>query len=214
MKASDVIDICNAYLTARANGDLQPNQAKLAEQAEILIRASGKTGIDAIIDEATGYEHFKRAHDLQERFAAYLRDGYREWTLAFDKEFFMQLYKLEGQKPPIPQRKYPKRFGRYIMRYIYDTLDPDIADWLRENNPNPEGQEHHHQKFNPFGYKRLTDHLMSVIGIMKASPTMERFKENLALAFPNARTQRMARLQQAKAERGVNPNQGVLFKIL
>lgn len=94
--------------------------------------------------------------------------------------------------------KYPYRFGKYVMQFVYDTLDPDIADFLRKNNPNPGGHKHHHQLFNEVGYKDLMGHLMSVLGIMKASANMDRFKENIATAFPNARTQRRARLEAAK----------------
>lgn len=196
--ASDLVDICNAYLQARAAGALLPQQAKLAEQAEMFISACAKTGIDAIVDEATGYQHFRRANELQEKFNRYLQEEYREWTLTFPRQFFMQLYKLEGMTPPVKVRAYPIRFGKYVMNFIYDTLDPDIADRLRETNPNPGGKRHHHQLFNDFGYNNLQQHVMAVIGIMKASINMERFKENIAVAFPNARTRRAIRLQSQK----------------
>lgn len=196
--ASDIIDICNAYLKARQAGALHPQQAKIAEQCEMFISACAKTGIDAIIDEATGYQYYRNAEALQEKFKAYLQDEYREWTLSFPRQFFMQLYRLERKNPPTKMTKYPFRFGKYVMQFVYDTLDPDIADYLRKNNPNPGGHKHHHQLFNELGYKDLMGHLMSVLGIMKASSDMDKFKENLATAFPNARTQRRARLEAAK----------------
>lgn len=198
--ASDIVNICNAYLKARLAGALHPQQAKMAEQCEMFISACAKTGIDAIIDEATGYQYYRNAEALQEKFKAYLQDEYREWTLSFPRQFFMQLYRLEHKNPPTKLAKYPIRFGKYVMQFVYDTLDPDIADYLRENNPNPGGHKHHHQLFNDLGYKDLVGHLMSVIGIMKASTNMDRFRENLATAFPNTRTQRRARLESAKAK--------------
>lgn len=203
LEASDVVDICKAYLIARQNGTLHPQQAKLAEQSELFITACAKTGIDAIVDEATGYQHFRRANELQEKFQAYLQDEYREWTLTFPRQFFMQLYKLEGIVPPVPIQSFPKRFGKYVMRFVYDTLDPDIADYLRENNPEPGGKKHHHQLFNDFGYGNLQQHVMSVLGIMKASINLERFKENLAIAFPNARTQGAIRLKKQKEKKAI-----------
>lgn len=216
--ASDIVDICNAYLKARLAGALHPQQAKMAEQCEIFISACAKTGIDAIIDEATGYQYYRNAESLQEKFKAYLQDEYREWTLSFPRQFFMQLYRLEHKNPPTKLAKYPLRFGKYVMQFVYDTLDPDIADYLRENNPNPGGHKHHHQLFNDLGYKDLMGHLMSVIGIMKASTDMDRFKENLANAFPNARTQRRARLESAKTENvhqsHVDATEQLLFEIL
>lgn len=186
--ASDVVDICNSYLKARLAGALQVNQSKIAEQCEIFISACAKTGIDAVIDEATGYQYYRQANSLQEKFSAFLQEEYREWTLTFPRQFFMQLYKLEGIKPPVPLAKFPKRFGKYVMQFVYDTLDPDIADYLRKNNQDPGGKKHHHQLFSDFGYNSLSQHILSILGIMKASPNMERFKENIAIAYPNART--------------------------
>lgn len=200
IRASDVIDICNTYLKARKLGILTPSQSKLAEQSEIFISASAKTGIDAVIDEATGYEYFKKAGDLQSKFKAYLTDGYREWTKTFPKEFFMHMYRLEGNPIPINDEPYPIRFGKYVMQFVYDTLDPDIADYLRDNNPSPSGKKHHHQMFSEYGYKELTDHLLSVMGIIKASPNMDRFKENIAFAFPNTRTQQRAKKAKDRLE--------------
>lgn len=212
--ASDIVDICNAYLKARLAGALHPQQAKMAEQCEIFISACAKTGIDAIIDEATGYQHYRNAEALQEKFKAYLQDEYREWTLSFPRQFFMQLYRLEHKNPPTRLVNYPLRFGKYVMQFVYDTLDPDIADFLRQNNPNPGGHKHHHQLFNDLGYKDLMGHLMSVIGIMKASTNMDRFRENLATAFPNTRTQRRARLESAKAIRIEHKNPEVREQLL
>lgn len=218
IEASDVIDICKAYLTARQNGTLHPQQAKLAEQAEMFITACAKTGIDAIIDEATGYEYFKKAHSLQEKFKAYLQEEYREWTHTFPRQFFMQLYRLEGKVPPITHQPYPKRFGKYVMHFVYDTLDPDISDYLRKNNPEPQGIKHHHQLFNEFGYNNLQQHLMSVLGIMKASINLDRFNENISIAFPNTKTRRAVRLNKIKVEENIKekrkPHQTSLFEYL
>lgn len=218
IRSSDVIDICNTYLKARQLGVLATNQAKLAEQSEIFISASAKTGIDAVIDEVTGYQYFRKADELQSKLDAYITEGYREWTRTFPKEFFMHLYRLEGQAIPLNDTYYPQRFGKYVMQFVYDTLDPEVADYLRENNPKPQGKRHHHQKLNESGYKLLTDHLLSVMGIIKASPDMDRFKESLAFAFPNARTQKIARqaknrLAQPKLNLTFTPTSGMVTQL-
>jgi hypothetical protein len=201
IRANDVIDICNAYLKARQAGVLTHNQYKLAEQSEIFISASAKTGIEAVVDEATGYQYFRKADELQSKLDAHIQEGYREWTKTFPEQFFMHLYRLEGQPLPLHEKYYPQRFGKYVMQFVYDTLDPDIADYLRTNNPKPQGIKHHHQKFTDYGYKVLTDHLMSIIGVMKASPNMDKFKENIAFAYPNARTQQRARQSKLRTLR-------------
>lgn len=201
-EADDVIAICEAYLKARETGTIRPMQLKLAERAEVIIRACAKTGLVALIDEATGFQEVRDAEDLQVRIRAYLSDSINEWTKTFPNEFFEQFYRLEGRAVPVPRKPYPKRFGRYVMQFVYDTLDPGIADWLRENNPNPTWDEHHHQWFNKeFGYPKLKFHLMEVMGIQKASSTMERFKENIVRAYADARENRRNRLKQAQQER-------------
>ena len=60
VKASTVIDICNAYIKSHQLGLLQHSQIKLAIQSQVFVSACAKVGIDAIIDEATGYEYFKK----------------------------------------------------------------------------------------------------------------------------------------------------------
>lgn len=129
-EGTDIIDICNAYLRAREAKQLGPTQLHLAQQAEIFIRACAKVGIDALIDEATGYQAIRDADELQVKLKIFIAEELREWTKTFPSEFFMLLYKLEGLKPPQPIRTYPKRFGRHVMRFVYDTMDPDIADWF------------------------------------------------------------------------------------
>jgi hypothetical protein len=193
-EATDIIDICEGYLQARTAGTLHPSQHELAAKAEMFIRASAKVGIEALIDEATGYQAVRDADELQVKLKAYLAEALNEWTKTFPKEFFGQLFRLEGRRAPVPPKPYPLRFGRYVMRYVYDTMDPDVADWLRENNPKPAGQKHHFQWLTKdFGYEKLSRHLMSVLGIMKASTSMESFKENINRAFPEARAKRRSK---------------------
>lgn len=198
-EAEDVIAICEGYLKAREQGTIAESQKGLAERAEIFIRACAKVGIVALIDEATGYQAVRDADELQVKLAAYIAKDLNEWTKTFPTEFFEHLYRLEGMYPPIPPKPYPQRFGRYVMAFIYDTLDQDVSDWLRRNNPNPQGQRHHHQWLTrSFGYVKLTDHLNEVIGIMKASPTMESFRENLTRAYSKVREKRRERNRQEK----------------
>ena len=200
-KSGDIMDIFNGYIKAREAGSILPSQAHLAEKAEWFKNAYSKLGLDAHIDEATKYQDFRDSMDLQTRINIYLQEEYREWTRTFPRVFFDQLYKLEGIPVPIGNKPYPKRFGKYVMQFVYDTLDPKLADYLRTIEVKPEGSTHYWQLFNDFGYKKLTDHLMSVLGIMKASPTKERFVENIRIAFPFNQSNRVKRLRANKEKR-------------
>jgi hypothetical protein len=203
-EAEDVIAICDAYLKAREKNALHPTQEHLAQQAEIFIRACAKVGLVALIDEATGFQAVRDDNELQVKLAAYISKEMNEWVKTFPVDFFNQLYRLEGHKPPLAATPYPMRFGKYVMQFVYDTLDPDVADWLRANNPNPEGQRHHHQWLSKeYGQQKLQRHLMEVLGIMKASPSMDAFKDNIARAFADAHERRRVRLEQMRREKAI-----------
>ena len=62
-EATGLIEICDTYLQAKDQGLLKKSQYKLARQSQIVIRASAKVGIIALIDEATGYDKFKRKQE-------------------------------------------------------------------------------------------------------------------------------------------------------
>jgi hypothetical protein len=51
----------------RKDKKLPTRQAKIAERAKILLGAFAKTGINALIDEATGYQYEREKNALQKR---------------------------------------------------------------------------------------------------------------------------------------------------
>lgn len=53
-EAITLIEVCDALIQARNDDLLDPSQAFLAVQAEIIVRSAAKVGIVALIDEATG----------------------------------------------------------------------------------------------------------------------------------------------------------------
>jgi hypothetical protein len=62
-EAEDLIDICNMYIDANNAGALYKQQLPLAKQAQIIVNAFAKTGVIAVVDEATGYQNIaKKMH--------------------------------------------------------------------------------------------------------------------------------------------------------
>lgn len=62
--AIDIVDFLDMYLQARKDKKLLSTQYHLAEQAEQIMRSLTKTGIIALIDEATGYEKIRETGEL------------------------------------------------------------------------------------------------------------------------------------------------------
>lgn len=179
--AEVLVDICELYLDARAQGKLHPRQQKLADMAEIIMRACAKIGIIALIDEATGYQDVRAKRDLQLKLQAFIADDMQEWARMFPDEFWVQLARLEGIKYSARHR--PLRWGKYVMAFVYDAIDPDIGRELREKNPNPRFRKNHHQWLREFGRERVNNQIQQVIAIMKLCDDMDDFKSKFARVF-------------------------------
>jgi hypothetical protein len=59
IEASLIPDICEVFLKARDAGELTDHQKKFAAVAELMMRGLAKTGIIALVDEATGFQHYR-----------------------------------------------------------------------------------------------------------------------------------------------------------
>jgi hypothetical protein len=84
-----LIEVCDAIWEARKQGKLTKTQEFLGVQAEIIMRASAKIGIIALIDEATGFILDKRREQYRELFQEFIREEFRTWKEEFPNEFFV-----------------------------------------------------------------------------------------------------------------------------
>src|SRR5207249_2655518 len=180
-EATTLIEICEKYLEAREQDLLKGSQLKLAIQAEIIIRASAKVGIIALVDEATGYQKVRAENALRLKLQAFIADDLQEWARKFPDEFWYELARLEGVR--YSPRSRPLRWGKYIMAFVYDAIDKDVGKELRKKNPNPQHGRNHHQWLKEFGKDKLIGQIQSVITIMKLCDNMDDFRKKFDRVF-------------------------------
>jgi hypothetical protein len=182
-EATLLLDICDAYLRAREDGVLTGVQVDVAKQAEIITRACAKVGIIALIDEATGYQTFRKKQELQLKLQAFIAEDLQEWALMFPQEFWFELARLEGVH--YSPRSRPLRWGKYIMAFVYDAVDGngEVGKHLRQINPEPHHRKNHHQWLKEFGRSKVHDQIQKVVTIMKLCDDMEDFKQKFARVF-------------------------------
>lgn len=180
-EADALIEICDMYLSARDLKLLKPTQLRLAEMAEIIVRACAKVGIIALVDEATGYQKVRAKQALQLKLQAYIADEMGEWARMFPTEFWVELARLEGIEYS-PQHR-PLRWGKYVMAFVYDAVDPDVGKELRRRNPDPKFRQNHHQWLQDLGRERVNNQVQQVIAIMKLCVDVEDFKAKFAKVF-------------------------------
>jgi hypothetical protein len=186
-EATLLIEICEAYLQAREDDKLRPNQDHIARAADLIVRACARVGIEALIDEATGYQEVRAKNALQVKLQLFIAEQMGEWAKRFPDEFWVQLARLEGVK--YSGRKRPWRWGKYVMRFVYQAIDPDVSKQLADINPDPSKGHNHHQHLTAFGQKELNDHLQQVIAVMRLCNDMEDFKRKFPRAFPKGPVQ-------------------------
>lgn len=189
MTASAFIDICRAYSRARDTGALATeSQAAIAIRASILLAAFAKTGIEAAIDEATGYQYERPLDALQTKLKLFLADEMRPWEKTFPDELWVQFGRLTKWRGPIHSR--PKYWGKLVLELVYGYLDQDVTEWLRKNAPGPKsGQNYHQWLSGQFGLKKLIEHIWMLIGMASACQDMAELRQRMAEKFGRERVQ-------------------------
>ena len=189
MTASAFIDICRAYSRARDTGALTTeSQAAMAIRASLLLAAFAKTGIEAAIDEVTGYQFERPLDALQTKLKLFLADEMRPWEKTFPDELWIQFGRLTNWRGPIHSR--PKYWGKLVLELVYGYLDKDVTEWLRKNAPAPKaGQNYHQWLSGQFGLKKLIEHIWMLIGMASACRDMAELRQRMAEKFGRERVQ-------------------------
>jgi hypothetical protein len=180
--------ICDVFLKAREADALTIPQMRIAHHCERLLRALAGLAMDALVDEATGYQYDRDRSDLQRILAAYINPELLPWTQRFEQEFFRQLFRLRGWQFSPPQPKKPQFVGKLINHLIYKQLPPGVLDKLREKNPpNEKGWrkfKHHQLLTKEIGNPHLEKQLVAVTTLMRASSNWRNFERSFNRVFP------------------------------
>jgi hypothetical protein len=183
------IDLCRglvAALDASVAGNAEPplttRQRQIAVNASMFLAACAKIGLDALIDEATGHQYERAEDALQVKLRAYLAEEMRAWEKTFPDELWLEFGRLTGWKGTVSQR--PKYWGKLVLELVYEYIDPDVAQWLKENAPKPRhGQNYHQWLTSQYGLRKLIEHLWLLIGIAKTCRSMPELRRKMAEMF-------------------------------
>lgn len=181
--------VCDIYLKLREEGLLTPNQVETAQKAEMLIRALAKTGIIALVDEATGYdkEKSRAKNELQKYLDTFLRDEAAKWVKTFNDQFFEDIYKMRHWTWTQTSKR-PGVVGTWIKDIVYDRLGPILTEIEKLNPKNDNGNRgHKHFQFlsDDIGLPRLKQHLEAIHAIAVISNyDWSTFTYNLDKAYP------------------------------
>lgn len=170
--------ICRGYVQALYQGAyLTDRQREIAIKCAVLTSGLARTGLDALVDEATGYQYERAEDALQVKLRAFISEELRAWEKTFPDELWEEFGRLTGWKTPLQTR--PKWWGKLVTELIYDTLDEDVAKYLKENKP-PPGVKWHSQLTEDVGVRQLVSRCYEVIGMAKTCDDIHELRQRVA----------------------------------
>ncbi|MBD5214740.1 MAG: hypothetical protein HDS75_07985 [Bacteroidales bacterium] len=194
-EATDVIDISMMYINANNDGKLLASQKHLAAQSLVIVSAFAKTGVIAVIDEATGYlkEKNRAKDELQKFLQSFMREEAAKLVKRFEDSFFEMIYKMRGWTWNYTH-KHPGVVGQWINDLVYERIAPMVLSELRKKNPtlaNGQRKYKHHQFLtDEIGIPKLLAHISTLEAFGRASNyDWNMFLDMVDRAFPKQNQQ-------------------------
>jgi hypothetical protein len=181
VRASVIPQICDVWLKARDAGVLRGvRQEKVAVLADIIIRALARVAIEALVDEATGYQDVRAKDALAKILEKFVAKEIQPYLTTFPTDFFRGLCKLRGI--PFPEdMRLPPYFGKLVNDLVYCRLAPGVLAELQRKNPVAENGRRKSKNYKwltpSVGHPKLVLLLGSEVTLMRMSKTWEEFKK-------------------------------------
>ncbi|SEF58936.1 P63C domain-containing protein [Nitrosomonas ureae] len=171
--AEMLVDICEGMLEARILGVLKTTrQSIIAAQCELIMRGLAKTGIVALIDEATGYQNLRPADGLRNYFDQVLKKDLAAWFKRFPDEYYENIYKLKGWEWPGMAKNRFSVVGTYTNDLVWERLIPGLKEELNHRNPKNEkghrARKHHEWLNNEAGDKLFSQQMFTILALQRA----------------------------------------------
>jgi hypothetical protein len=187
-EATDLIDICQMYMHANRDRKLTTSQLELAKQAEVIVFAFAKTGVVAVIDEATNYQYIRDRLALNALLEQYIEDEAQKWVKKFPDEFYKEIFRLNNWTfNPTNFTKRPGVIGKWTREIVYARFPAAVLGRLDDLNPMTDKgyRMHKHHSFltEEIGNPQLQEYISNVIFLMKSSSNWKKFRYLFARAM-------------------------------
>ncbi|QFY73642.1 hypothetical protein CEQ83_14295 [Priestia megaterium] len=183
-KATLLVDLADAFYKAKNDSIFdKPNmsyQKDLAERLYNITLAFSKVGINAFIDEITGYQEFREKDALQKLLNLYVEGLFQPWERRFPEEFYIEIFRLKSWKYTGSSQR-PHTVAKITNEFIYNFLPDDVMKEVRERKT---GNEKLHQWLtSEVGLSHLEKQITSTTTLMRASDTWEEFEKLFNRSF-------------------------------
>ena len=175
-----LIDLCKAIIKAESNGKLLKSQARIANQAHIILGASAKAGIQGLVYALAGYDRTRE--EVIAAYKMYVMEEAREYEREFSPELYEQWYRLYGLAKP--ERGRPWEFKYLTIDHIYRPLaksNGKVFSLAKSSKQiNGEKNDKIHQFLSEIGVKALRTQVGKITGIAIVSNNREEYEKHIA----------------------------------
>lgn len=178
-----LIDICKAVIAANAEKPLLPRQQHIVRQAQTIVGASAKAGIQNLVYALAGYDPTRA--ELIQAFKEFVRQEAKEYEKEFPPQLYEEWYRL--YRLPKPKRNKPWKFMHLTVNQVYTPLAQSNGKILELTRAQKAKSEDRHAKLHQFlseiGTKALRTHLGQLLGIAKLSDGKDDYERNVTKVF-------------------------------
>lgn len=167
------VDVLQAYVDAHFAGELHQSQEPLARNAAGILKALGKVGIIALIDEATGHQSQRQQGALGRLFDLMFRRELAPWRRMFKDSLILALCKLDDIRWT-PGDRQPGHLGSTQEKIYNDILGTEAAKEMQRRNPSPRHRKNHHQTLSA----PVQEYVRAQLDIVEVIANQSRDKED------------------------------------
>lgn len=172
-----LIDICKALVLAQSRGELLTSHAKIVAQANVILAASAKAGIQGLVYALAGFDRTRE--EIIEAYKMYVRNEAREYEREFSPELYEQWHRLYGLAKL--DRGRPWEFRYLTIDHIYKPLANShgkVFDLAKSSKAeNGERTDKIHQFLSEIGVKALRTQVGKIMGIASVSENREQYEK-------------------------------------
>lgn len=186
-RAQVLPQVCWVYAKAQMAGKLVKGQRHIAEACTRLLEGLTDVAIDALVDEATGFQDVRAKDALIRLLEKYVSKDALPWVKTFDDDLYREMFRLHGYSYEPGSVKRPMIFARRTED-IYRRLAPGVREELHKlvkRGPSGRATEKLFQHLTQHaGYKEFRELLRSVKTIMILSSDVPDYLRKLDRVHP------------------------------
>ncbi|WP_447787650.1 P63C domain-containing protein [Variovorax boronicumulans] len=178
-----LIDVCKAIMKAESEGKLLKRQAHIAKQAQIIVSASAKSGIQGLVYKLAGYDATRA--EVVAAFKQFVAEEAREYEREFPPALYDQWYRL--YRLDKPERGRPWKAKSLTIDHVYFPLARSsgrVLDLMRALKASgPDRNKKLHQFLSDLGVKALRTQVGQLLGIAGISKNDGEYEQHVKTLF-------------------------------